>query len=93
MDRVRIPQYVDEMAQIGPWEADEAIFLVLGLFGGILLKAMISGFIVGAIVAYIFGKYKSGKNRGMLMHVTYWYGLVPLPGIFCSSGYQRHWSH
>jgi conjugal transfer pilus assembly protein TraL len=93
MNGTKIPQYVDELMQVGFWEVDEAAFLVLGLFFGVLTGWMISGIIVGIIFANIFAKYKSGQNRGMLLHYIYWYGLIPFNGLFCDYSFKRFWSN
>lgn len=86
-----MPQYVDELAQVGFWELDEAIFLVLGVFLGVLTGWMFTGIVIGVFFAKIFSKYKAGQNRGMLLHLAYWYGLVPLKGLWCDYSFKRDW--
>jgi type IV conjugative transfer system protein TraL len=91
MEQVTIPQYVDELMQIGFWEIDEAMFMVLGTFIGIMTGWMFSGMFVGAFMASMFAKYKNGKNRGMLLHFFYWYGAVPFKGLWCDNALKRFW--
>lgn len=91
MERVQIPQFVDELPQLWFWEIDEALFIVLGLFVGIIIDWMIIATIVGMLIASLFGRFKQGQNRGLLMHMAYWYGIMPFKGIWCSISFQRHW--
>lgn len=87
-----IPQFVDELPQFGFWEMDEALFLVLGMVIGVLSGWMFTGLIVGASLASVFAKYKAGKNRGMLFHVLYWHGLVPIKHHCFTNGLMRFWN-
>jgi type IV conjugative transfer system protein TraL len=91
--QVQIPQYVDELMQVGFWEVDEAAFIVIGLFVGVVTGWMFTGAIVGAFMASLFAKYKSGQNRGMLLHIMYWYGAVPLKGLWCDNAFKRFWTN
>ncbi|GAA5132738.1 type IV conjugative transfer system protein TraL [Thalassotalea piscium] len=93
MRTVRIPQYVDELMQVGFWELDEAIFLVLGLIIGTITGWMFTGIIIGTLCSGIFAKYKSGHNRGMLLHAVYWYGLIPFKGLWCDNAFKRLWTN
>lgn len=92
MDTVTIPQYVDELPQIWFWEADEAIFIVLGLFIGIIVGWMFTCAVVGVLMASVFGRFKQGQNRGLIIHVVYWYGVIPLKGLWCEISFQKHWT-
>lgn len=89
MEQARIPQYVDELPQVFFWEADEALFLVVGLFGGIISGAMFQGAIIGVFIASTFAKFKVGKNRGMLVHSIYWLGVFPIRNKAFKNGLSR----
>jgi conjugal transfer pilus assembly protein TraL len=93
MKQVTIPQYVDELPQIWFWELDEAFFLFMGVFIGLLVGWMFTGIVIGVIVAGLFGKFKQGQNRGLLIHIGYWLGIIPLKGMWCSISFEREWSH
>lgn len=93
MEMVRPPAYLDELPQMWFWEADEAIFIVLGLVVGVLIDWMFWGTVSGMAIASVFGRFKAGQNRGLLIHMAYWYGVMPLKGLWCSIGFQRDWSN
>ena len=92
MNSVRIPQYVDELTQIGFWELDEAVFLVIGILVGTISGWMFTGAAIGVFCSGIFSKYKSGKNRGMLLHYVYWFGAIPFKGLWCDNAFKRIWT-
>lgn len=91
MEKVRIPQYVDELPQVWFWEIDEAFFIILGLFVGIIINWMFTCAVIGIALASLFGRFKQGQNRGMLVHTAYWYGILPLKGLWCELSFDRHW--
>jgi len=93
MNDIQVPQYVDELMQVGFWELDEAIFIVLGLVIGTISGWMITGLVSGTFMASLFAKYKSGQNRGMLLHMMYWYGVVPFKGMWCDNAFKRLWTN
>ena len=93
MNPVTIPATVDELPQVGFWELDEAVFLLLGLVVGTLTGAMFTGAIIGIVLASLFSKYKANKNRGMLFHTMYWYGMIPLKGMWCDNSFKRYWTN
>jgi conjugal transfer pilus assembly protein TraL len=93
MDSVRIPAYVDELPQVWFWEIDEAIFIMLGLSVGLLINWMFWGTVTGLAIASVFGRFKQGQNRGLLLHMAYWYGVLPFQNMWCDISFKRDWTY
>lgn len=91
MDYVKIPRMVNELMQVGFWEVDEALLIVLGIFTGVVTQNFLLGLFGGFILSGIFAKYKQGKNRGFLVHLIYWYGFAPAKGSPFSISYKKFW--
>jgi conjugal transfer pilus assembly protein TraL len=91
MQTIRIPGYVDELMQFGPYEIDEWGITIVGVLGGIVSGSMFYGIVGGVGIAWTFSRFKSGKPRGMLLHVLYWYGIVPMKGLWCERAFAKDW--
>lgn len=87
----RIPRYCDEVMQVGPLEADEALLIVLALFFGILFSQIVIGFIVAISVPKVLGYFKKNNVRGFMIHMAYWYGVIEAKNLFASNAFERFW--
>lgn len=72
---VFIPRYMDSLPQIGWWELDELIVLILCGFIGIVTRQLTSLLLVGLACTLIISKVKTGKSDGFIFHFAYWYGI------------------
>jgi conjugal transfer pilus assembly protein TraL len=91
MKYVKVPRFVDENMQISFFEIDEVMFIVAGLFLGVLFKMLFWGLIAGFFLASLFSKYKQSKNRGFLLHFIYWHGFVICKRSFVDMADKRFW--
>ena len=78
MDSVEIPRYIDSQMQMFFWEMDEFIlafgFFAVGIVMNSLLLAIVSIYVSGKM----FRMYKDGAMPGILVHLVYWMGFIPL---------------
>ena len=79
MDPVKIPRYIDaNQVVLLRWTADElAIFGTMFVIG-IIISHPTVGMALGMASVSGFGRYRNSKSDGFLMHIMYWWGLVPL---------------
>lgn len=82
--RAPFPKYIDKTRMVGPFEIDEAAFIVVGvgvmLILGFALEinvavAMIIGMALGLIIALIIKGIKRNYAEGYLFHLAYIKGL------------------
>jgi conjugal transfer pilus assembly protein TraL len=69
----RIPKTIDNMTKLLFWDIDIAFSFLVGFGIGIALGQITIGSIIGAMVAWIFSKMRSGQARGYARHLLYWY--------------------
>ena len=72
-----VPKYLFAQPQIGWWELDEFLFVIVGTGIGIIIGGygtIIGGFI-GIILAKLYGMTKETKQPGFLKHWAYSLGI------------------
>lgn len=87
----KIPRYVNELLQIGPYEIDELAVLVLVLFIGISSGYIVTGIIGAFVVTHFFTYFKSKNSRGVILHMLYWYGIIAFKKLWCENAFARYW--
>jgi type IV conjugative transfer system protein TraL len=90
---VNIPRYVDELPQFALWEMDEALFVFISIAIGVLIKQLIIFIVLGFTAAYIFGRFKQGQARGLLMHYMHYHGFMPFKNFWLDFNYKREWMY
>ena len=88
---VRIPRYVNELLQIGPYELDELIVLASVMMIGVISGYIFTGIAAGFVVTYFFTFFKSKNSRGVMLHMLYWYGLVKMKNMWCDTSFAKYW--
>jgi len=68
-----IPRTLDHQEKFFFWEADQFILAVLIIGIGVSLGMMLTGIIGGGLVAYAYGRLKSGKHPKFASHLMYWW--------------------
>lgn len=82
MDDVEIPFYLDSQPQIFFWELDE-FAPVMFFFGiGIATDTLSAWIPFMFVFTYTFQRFKTAQMEGILMHLVYWYGVLPLNRFF-----------
>lgn len=80
MEPVKLPTKVDEPHQFLIWSVDEMIpMMTLFVFGMMIDQALIFT-LAGLVLASIYKKHKNSKPDGYLLHILYWWGLLPSKG-------------
>lgn len=80
MDPIQIPAYLDAPKRLLFWTVDQivpfALFFVLGMLAGKLFY----GIVVGVAMSWALEKFKNSRSDGLMQHMAYWYGIIPLKG-------------
>ena len=67
-----IPQRLDDPPKLLLWEMDQAMVFMSILVIGIACDLPGTFFVLGLLVAWRYGKLKSGKHRGFAKHLIFW---------------------
>jgi conjugal transfer pilus assembly protein TraL len=78
MDEVEIPHYLDSQPQIFFWELDEFAPVIFFLAVGIATDTLSAWFPFIVVFSYVFARFKQNNMDGILVHLVYWYGVLPL---------------
>jgi conjugal transfer pilus assembly protein TraL len=78
MDEVEIPHYLDSQPQIFFWELDEFAPVIFFMGIGIATDTLTAWIPIMAIFTYVFQRFKISQMEGILTHLVYWYGVLPL---------------
>lgn len=74
-----IPRRLDSTGKFLFWEIDVAAIGVVGVLVGLAVGRPLTGLVVGAMLAFGYGKMKKGKHPGLATHLMYWWTGKPLP--------------
>lgn len=80
MEQIAIPRYIDAQQQLLIYEFDEAI-IFFGCMGvGIMIGGwgLVLAMFVGHLIVKRFQRFKNGAMEGVLQHLVYWNGFMPL---------------
>ena len=55
------------------WEIDVALIFLGSMLAGMLLGLLVSGAALGVLLAWAFGKAKSGEHPAFALHLLYWH--------------------
>lgn len=81
MENVKIPRYIDSQLQILFFELDEFV-LAMGIFViGVVIKQELPAMLAIYFVVKAFRYFKDGKLDGILLHLAFWYGFLPMNKI------------
>lgn len=67
-----IPQRLDDPPKLLLWEMDQAMVCMSMIVIGIAADMTVTFILIGLLIAWRYGKLKSGKHRGFAMHLIYW---------------------
>lgn len=68
-----IPKSLDAQERFLWWEMDQAMIAVAFMGVGVILGFFMSGVVAGALAAWQFGRFKSGKHPKFALHALYWW--------------------
>jgi type IV conjugative transfer system protein TraL len=72
-NELRIPKTLDNLPRFFMWDIYQAMIFLL-IFGfSVVLHMIVWGFIIGAGLAWGYGRLASGQRRGFLVHLLYWF--------------------
>lgn len=68
-----IPKSLDAQERFLWWEMDQAIAALLLIGVGVSSGQMLLGIAMGVLVAWQYGRLKSGKHPKFAVHAIYWW--------------------
>jgi conjugal transfer pilus assembly protein TraL len=80
---LEIPRRLNDPPRMFWWEIDIALLFLAAVLAGLVSGFFVSGCAVGVLVAWAYGKAKSGEHPAFALHLVYWH----LPGAV--SGLKR----
>lgn len=72
-----IPRRLNDPPRMFWWEIDVALLFLAAALAGMLAGFFITGGGVGVLLAWAYGKAKSGEHPAFALHLLYWH----LPGF------------
>lgn len=77
---MHFPRYLDAPTRILFWTLDQIVPFSTMALVGMLTKKLLICLVLGGLISWGLTKFKDSKPDGYLMHMLYWYGLLPLKG-------------
>ena len=74
-----IPRRLNDAPRMFWWEIDVAMIFLGTVLAGLAAGFFIAGCALGALLAWAFGKAKSGEHPAFALHLLYWH----LPSQIC----------
>lgn len=89
MDPIIVPTALDAPKRLLFWTVDQvvpfAFFFVIGMMAGRLFM----GIVAGVFLSWALEKFKNSRSDGLMQHLAYWYGIVPLKGRSAINPFTR----
>ena len=74
-----IPKSLEAQERFLWWDFDQAIVFLLVLGTGVVAGSLFAGMLCGALLAWQYGRLKTGKHPKFALHALYWWlpsGLI-----------------
>jgi conjugal transfer pilus assembly protein TraL len=78
-----IPRRLNDPPRMFWWDIDVALLFLGAVLAGMVAGFFLAGCVAGVLLAWAFGKAKSGQHPAFALHLLYWH----LPGFV--SGLKR----
>ena len=75
---LEIPRRLNDPPRMFWWEIDVALLVLAAALAGMIAGFLVSGCVLGVILASAYTRAKSGKHPAFALHLLYWH--VP-PGV------------
>ena len=82
MNPVEIPRHIEDPVHLLLWTIDEIAPIGIGLVIGIFLGAPLMYMGIGWGCSFFYKKFMDRHADGYILHVLYWYGLMPTRSKF-----------
>ena len=76
-----IPRRLNDAPRMLWWEIDVALIFLGAVLAGMLAGFFMTGFALGVLLAWSFGKAKSGEHPAFAMHLLYWHLPAQVSGL------------
>lgn len=90
MDEMELPHYIDAQQQIFFWEVDEIMPIISFIGVGLMTDTLTVWLLFSIVFHYAFTRFKYSQMDGILMHLVYWHGIMPLNRRF-KNGLDREY--
>ncbi len=86
---MQFPRYLDAPPRFLFWTFNDLIPFAAAALLGILADSLLSGMLIGVVLAWFFRRYQDTKPNGYVQHVAYWYGVLPMSGRTAINSFIR----
>lgn len=93
LTEIEIPAYVNRMPSFFLWELDEFMLIIGLIVIGYLMRGMwLWLFLIGGLyLAAQLKKWKQGELDGVIPHVLYRWGVMPLNAVYKNAHEETLW--
>ena len=74
---LEIPRRLNDAPRMFWWDIDVALLFIAAGLAGMVAGFFMSGCIIGMLLAWAYGRAKSGEHPAFALHLIYWH----LPGF------------
>lgn len=89
MKSLEFPRHLDDPQPILFWTLDQIIPFATFVVIGMAINRLILCMLIGAVAGWLFTRYRDSKPDGYFIHMTWFYGLLPLKGRACINPFLR----
>lgn len=89
LQRIEIPQYIDDPVQILVWSADELIPFTVLMSIGMVLERLTLFLVIAWFAIKYYRQFRDGRPDGVLYHALYWIGVTPPVGHTVRNSFER----
>ena len=76
-----IPRRLNDAPRMFWWEIDVALIFLGAVLTGMVAGFFITGCALGVLLAWSFGKAKSGEHPAFALHLLYWHLPAQISGL------------
>lgn len=80
MSEIEFPRYNDLPPRFLFFSIDQTIVVATGVAFGAVTKNLLPALIVCVIVAWAIGRWREARPDGYMVHMLFWYGVLPAKG-------------
>lgn len=70
---LEIPRRLNDPPRMFWWEIDVALLFLGAVLAGMVAGFFVTGCLAGALLAWAYGKAKSGEHPAFALHLLYWH--------------------
>ena len=78
---LEIPRRLSDPPRMFWWEIDVSLLFLAAVLAGMIAGFFVTGCAAGALLAWAYGKAKSGEHPAFALHLLYWHLPAAVSGL------------